>query len=189
MLKTDETDSIQNKSDIDPAIQISSKRLRLTALTDDDKALYCAVMTDPCCMLHVGTQLTSCQAERSFTAALGLTRQQPTTRFYLKVVWRATAEPIGIAAINQLDLTANTVDIGRMLLPEWHGKGLGTELSQLLIRWLHKELNITGFSKHIREGNQAAIRSALKLGFKPVSTSTAGDTTKLQKYLLFVKAR
>lgn len=189
MLKADDTIGIQYKSDIALAKQISSEHLRLTALSDDDKALYCAVMTDPRCMLHVGTQLTSCQAERSFTAALGLTRQKPITRFYLKVAWCATAEPIGIAAINQLDLTANTADIGRMLLPAWQGKGLGTELSQLLISWLHKEFNITGFSKHIREGNQAAIQSAVKLGFKPVGTSTASDTAKVQKYLLSVKAR
>lgn len=164
----------------------NSERLTLSALAGDDQALYCAVMTNPGCMSYVGAQLTPCQAQRSFNAALELTRQQPPTRFYLKVMCRATAQPVGIAAINQLDLTARTADIGRMLLPAWQGKGLGTELSQLLIRWLHTELNITGFSKHIRAGNQAAIQSALKLGFVLVGTSTGADGHSVQKYQLSV---
>uniref|UniRef100_A0A486XKI7 N-acetyltransferase domain-containing protein n=1 Tax=Rheinheimera sp. BAL341 TaxID=1708203 RepID=A0A486XKI7_9GAMM len=165
-----------------------SERLTLSALALDDQALYCAVMTNPGCMSYVGAQLTPCQAQRSFNAALELTRQQPPTRFYLKVTCRATAQPVGIAAINQLDLTAGTADIGRMLLPAWQGMGLGTELSQLLIRWLHTELNISGFSKHIRVGNQAAIQSAIKLGFVLVGTSTGADGHSVQKYLLSVTA-
>lgn len=179
---------MQQSSGIALSVAVSSEHLSLTALSDEDRDLFCAVMTDRQCMLHVGTQLTSCQAGHSFTAALELTRQQPIKRFYLKVVWRATAEPIGIAAINQLDLTAGTADIGRMLLPAWQGKGLGTELSQLLIRWLHNELNISRFSKHIRAGNRAAIQSAVKLGFKPVTMSIASDTHKMQKYLLSLRS-
>lgn len=164
----------------------SSERLTLSALSVNDKALYFSVMTNPGCMSYVGAPLTPGQAQRSFNAALELTRQQPPRRFYLKVVCRTTAQPVGIAAINQLDLTERTADIGRMLLPAWQGKGLGTELSQLLVRWLHTELNITGFSKHIRVGNLAAIQSALKLGFVLDSTSTVADGHNVQKYLLSV---
>ena len=167
-------------------IAANSEQLKITALSDDDEALYCAVMSNPSCMLHVGAQLTPSEAVHSFNAALELTRQQPVRRCYLKVTMRCNDEPIGIAAINQLDLTSGTADIGRILLPTWHGKGLGTELGQLLINWLHGQFNITCFSKHIRVANHAAIQSALKLGFKPASLPKASDNNKVQKYLLYI---
>lgn len=158
----------------------------LSALSDADQDLYCAVMTDPGCMQYVGKLLSSCQAERDFSVVLNLSRQQPVTQFYFKVSLIETGQGIGIASINQLDANSQCADIGRMLLSSWQGQGLGTELSQLLISYLQTELSVDCFTKHIRDGNNAAIQSASKLGFRQVKTSKASKKDGIRKYQLSV---
>ena len=165
-----------------------SSRLELTPLIIKDKNYYCSLMSNAICLKYIGHILTTEQAEERFLLLLNYNMQRPLTRLYLRVSLLATGEFIGIAAINQLNTEARSADIGRMLLPSWHGKGLGTELSQLLIDMLLKECGISFITKHIRDDNLAAIRSARRLGF--VIGNDAGQSLKegFVKYNLMVDA-
>lgn len=165
------------------SINCRSERLQLTALSEADKTLYFAVMADRACMQYVGSPLTYAEAQHSFGAALKLNLQPHIQRFFFSVTQLSDGQSVGIASVNYLNLAANQAEIGRMLLPQWHGKGLGTELSSLLINWLAKEIGIVTFIKQIRVDNKAAIYSALKLGFLKVK-SQLELTTLMEQYQL-----
>lgn len=157
----------------------SSARLQITLLSEDDRALYCSLMTDKASMSYVSSPLSEDKAHRSFEAALKCNQQRHIQRCYFRVALKSNNQSIGIASVNQLDLEKKYAEIGRMLLPKWHSKGLGTELSGMLIRWLAAEWGITTITKQIQAGNLAAVCSAQKLGFtKAVSQSCPAALTE-----------
>lgn len=157
----------------------SSARLQIALLSEDDRALYCSLMTDKASMSYVSSPLSEDKAHRSFDAALKCNQLQQIQRCYFRVVLKSHYQSIGIASVNQLDLAKKSAEIGRMLLPQWHSKGLGTELSGMLIRWLAAEWGITTITKQIQAANLAAVFSAQKLGFtKVVSQSCPASLTE-----------
>lgn len=157
----------------------SSARLHMTLLSEGDRTLYCSLMTDKASMSYVSSPLSEDKAHRSFEAALKCNQQRHIQRCYFRVALKSNNQSIGIASVNQLDLEKKYAEIGRMLLPQWHSKGLGTELSGMLIRWLAAEWGITTITKQIQAGNLAAVCSAQKLGFtKVVSPSCPASLTE-----------
>ncbi|WP_310207167.1 GNAT family N-acetyltransferase [Rheinheimera pacifica] len=146
----------------------SSARLQITLLSEDDRVLYCSLMTDKASMSYISSPLSEDKAQRSFEAAIKCNQQQQIQRCYFRVALKSNHQSIGIASVNQLDLAKKHAEIGRMLSPQWHRKGLGTELSEMLIRWLVTELGITTITKQIQAANLAAVCSAQKLGFTKV---------------------
>lgn len=167
-----------------PLINAYSKQLKLTLLTEEDKALYCTVMAEPGCMQYIGKLLPQADAGRSFAAAVKLNNQHPLKRIYLRASLLSSDQSIGIASINKLDIANKSADIGRMLLPQWQGKGLGSELSRMLIKWLAAELGAVSITKHIRADNTAAIKSALKLGFSATTVLPLIDKDGIARYQL-----
>ncbi|MDR6982779.1 RimJ/RimL family protein N-acetyltransferase [Rheinheimera pacifica] len=125
-------------------------------------------MTDKASMSYISSPLSEDKAQRSFEAAIKCNQQQQIQRCYFRVALKSNHQSIGIASVNQLDLAKKHAEIGRMLSPQWHRKGLGTELSEMLIRWLVTELGITTITKQIQAANLAAVCSAQKLGFTKV---------------------
>ncbi len=167
-----------------PLINDYSKLLHLTALTSDDSKLYCAIMAEPACIRHVGKLLPQIEAENNLSVAIKLNNQRPLTSIYLRVSLLSSGQNIGIASINQLNIENKSADIGRMLLPRWQGQGLGSELSRMLIKWLAAEMGVINFTKHIRDGNAAAIKSALKLGFSETGTLVTTGKEHTTRYQL-----
>ena len=162
-----------------------SRLLQLSPLTIEDNALYANVMTEPDCMRYVGKTLSKARAQQSFAAAIRLNQQQSVTRLYLRVALVSNCQSIGIASINDLNTKTKTADIGRILLPNWQGRGLGSELSSMLINGLAAEFEILTFTKSICKGNIAAIKSAQKLGFFAANI-LAENTEKTSRYLLTI---
>lgn len=163
-------------------IKFASTRLTVSALSATDEELYLEVMTSPLCMQHISAPLSIKHAEKNFNTVLRL-KQQEQPQFLFSVALTGTGQKIGIASVDKLDLKAESADLGRILLPQWHGQGLGTELSHLLISWLGAELGIKKFTKHIRNSNISAIESAKKLGFKLVKTAVVSSQPDISLYL------
>jgi len=134
-------------------------------------------------MSYVSSPLSEDKAQRSFEAALKCNQQKRIQRCYFRVALQSNYQSIGIASVNQLDLAKKSAEIGRMLLPQWHSKGLGTELSGMLIRWLAAEWGITTITKQIQAANLAAVFSAQKLGFTKVVSPTY-PTSLAEQYQL-----
>ena len=163
-------------------IKFASTRLTVSALSATDEELYLEVMTSPLCMQHISAPLSIKHAEKNFNTVLRL-KQQEQPQFLFSVALTGTGQKIGIASVDKLDLKAESADLGRILLPQWHGQGLGSELSHLLISWLRAELGIKRFTKHIRNSNISAIESAKKLGFKLVKTAVVSSQPDISLYL------
>ena len=163
-------------------IKFASTRLAVSALRATDKELYLEVMTNSLCMQHIGAPLSIEQAEKDFSTVLRL-KQQKQPQFLFSVALIESGQKIGIASVDKLDLKAESADLGRILLPQWHGQGLGSELSHLLISWLRAELGIKRFTKHIRNSNAPAIESAKKLGFRLVRTTAVSSQPDISLYL------
>lgn len=166
------------------AMHCRSLRLALTPITAEDKSFYCSLMLDPVCMQYIGTALTQLEAEQAFTAIVNSNFNKLVRRRFLRVSTIDNRHLIGIASINDLDMSTKSADIGRILMPCWQGIGFGSEISQLLIGWLNTELGVTCVTKHIRDNNLAAIQSAKKLGFECVENDVLSDVPCIRKYKL-----
>lgn len=146
-------------------LNIDSEQLRLAPLCQHDVALYCQLMCNQQALCYIHPPLTHDAALQSFNRSLACNLRAAPIRYIYTVQLRQGGDAIGIAALNSLDVTAKHADIGRILLPQWQAKGLGTELSSALMAALTEAFDIRCFIKKIREDNVPAMLSANKLGF------------------------
>lgn len=164
------------------SIHYASARLLVKPLTDEHRDFYCALMTNRQVLQHIHPVLSAQSALHSFQSTLSSNQRCHPIRFVFVVCMRQSGIPIGIAAINHLNLVKGLANIGRILQPQWCGKGLGTELSVAIIRLLAKEFGIHCFVKDIAANNHAAIYSAKNIGFTKISGKSNETIHAIEQY-------
>lgn len=110
----------------------SSARLQITLLSEDDRVLYCSLMTDKASMSYISSPLSEDKAQRSFEAAIKCNQQQQIQRCYFRVALKSNHQSIGIASVNQLDLAKNM----QKLAGCYRHSGIGKAWAQSLVRCL-----------------------------------------------------
>jgi [ribosomal protein S5]-alanine N-acetyltransferase len=68
-------------------------------------------------------------------------------------------------------LSGKVVEIGYGLVPEYRGKGLGTEAVRLLCDWLFAVATVRAVRAETEPDNLASARVLLKNGFEPIGQS------------------
>ena len=83
----------------------------------------------------------------------------------------AESRPVGIAGLHAINWIARSAEF-RVLLgePELWGRGLGTEIAQLMIAYGFELLNLNKVWLGVSLGNEGADRSYVKSGFKEEGT-------------------
>ena len=162
-------------------------RLRLRLLEPGDEALYCALYTDPGVMKHVGPPLSAEAARRGFSVARRRNGEADGAQRRWAVVDRASGEAVGLLALLRDPLDPGNAELGVMLLPAAHGRGLAREISGAVVAhafrpggWgLHRVwarhapghgaaagvLQASGFQPQSPRGGQAIV--ALSRGDRP----------------------
>ena len=148
-----------------PQPELSSPRLRLREVRDDDAAALFAIHSDARVMRYwsypAWTELA--QAEQKIA---DIQRQR---RELDMLVWAiADADTdllIGSSAIFYMDLTQARAEIGYSLHPDWQGRGLASEALQLVLGYVFNELGLRRVEADIDPRNLPSCRLVDRFGF------------------------
>ena len=148
-----------------PQPELSSPRLRLREVRDDDAAALFAIHSDARVMRYwsypAWTELA--QAEQKIA---DIQRQR---RELDMLVWAiADADTdllIGSSAIFYMDLTQARAEIGYSLHPDWQGRGLASEALQLVLSHVFNELGLRRVEADIDPRNLPSCRLVERFGF------------------------
>ena len=148
-----------------PQPELSSARLRLREVRDDDATALFAIHSHPQVMRYwsypAWTELE--QAELKITDIQRQRREEDI------LVWAiADADTdllIGSSAIFYMDLTQARAEIGYSLHPDWQGRGLASEALQLVLSYVFNELGLRRIEADIDPRNLPSCRLVEKFGF------------------------
>lgn len=144
---------------------ISTPRLQIRPLGEQDLQLYLDLYSNVDTMVFVAEPLTADQAANSFRVALSLNSKKPFKRLFLAIFEQGKAA--GLCAINQWSEQKTQVEVGIMLLQQWHGKGFATEALAALIQRVQQKFYAALIKGDLDPDNKAAVQLVLKTGFKP----------------------
>ncbi len=82
------------------------------------------------------------------------------------VVDKESGRMIGTCGFTRFDYPHNVGEIGYVLSPEFHGKGLGTEAASRVLRFGFEELSLHRIEVKFMQGNEASLRVSQKLGMQ-----------------------
>ncbi len=80
------------------------------------------------------------------------------------VVDRESGRMIGTCGFTRFDFPHNSGEIGYVLNPEYHGKGLGTEAAERVLRFGFEQLELHRIEAKFMRGNEASLHVMEKLG-------------------------
>lgn len=83
----------------------------------------------------------------------------------LVIVCKATQQCVGVTGLCLSEESSTDVEVGYLLLPEYHGKGFGTESLLALVQYAKREFPISKFSAIVTDGNVASCKVLEKVGF------------------------
>lgn len=92
--------------------------------------------------------------------------QSSRTEYVFAVISKATGNLIGTAAIRIQDSHSQNGDFGYILHPSQWGRGIGTEVAQILVKFGFQQLNLHRIWATCRPQNIASIRVLEKAGLK-----------------------
>lgn len=144
---------------------LTTDRLRLRLVTEDDAPFYLALANDPAFIEHIGDRQL-----RTVDAALRGLRDGPVAMqakyghsLYLVERLQDSA-PIGLSGLVKRD-TLEHVDIGYAFMPEYRGRGYAFEAGQAVMRHA-AALGIRTLAGIVSPANAASIALLQRLGLR-----------------------
>lgn len=149
---------------------IEGQTVVLRPFVDADLAPIWEMINDP-----VGNDLTATTEEfdvEQITAWYS-TRDDQTDRLDLAIVERATGEFAGEVVLNEYQPATRTCSFRICLRgPNWFGRGLGTEATDLIVRYGFERLGLDRIDLDVLARNPRAQRTYEKVGFVVTAEST-----------------
>ncbi len=75
------------------------------------------------------------------------------------------SNPVGTIIISSIDLDNETGNMNIKILPEFHGKGIGTKALALACQYAFVEMKLSCLTAHILSDNLASVMLFKKIGF------------------------
>ena len=89
------------------------------------------------------------------------------TEIVFLIYERSSGHPIGVTGLDEVDKRNRTAEFGISIgEPDAHGKGYGTETTQLVLDFAFTAQGLHNVMLHVHEYNLAGIRAYTKAGFK-----------------------
>ena len=144
---------------------LKTPRLQLRPIEAAEVALYVRLYGDPAVMHHIAEPLSAAAAARAFEATLRQVRQYPPPLQVWILCEPAAAAEVGLLALARPHATAETAELGTMLLGPGQGRGLAAEAQEAVLdhEFRSGRLQLV-WSRHA-PANRAAAALMLKLGF------------------------
>lgn len=140
--------------------------LHVKPLSFEDMQLYIGLYTSSRVMRFICEPLTTDEAIVSFANALKINAEKRSQRLFLTVKLRDTEHAVGLVCISNLDRINRLVELGSMLLPQFHGKNIAKNAILALMAQVQNCLKINRFMLQIHEYNLPALRAAKLMGYR-----------------------
>jgi len=144
---------------------LTTDRLRLRLVTEDDAPFYLALVNDPAFIEHIGDrQLRTNDAARRGLVEGPIAMQEKYGHSLYMVERLEDGAPIGLSGLVKRD-TLEHVDIGYAFLAEHRGCGYALEAGQAVMG-LAARLGIRRLAAIVSPGNAASIALLQRLGLR-----------------------
>jgi RimJ/RimL family protein N-acetyltransferase len=144
-------------------MDLVSERLSYHKFTPADFTDYLKWYTNDEVMKYItGQGLTQTQAEARFKIALGINEQHPDAGLYA-VKKRGSDQFVGIAKFVYKD--PHEAEVGYGMMPEYWGKGYGSEILDCMVKLSKKHHRITRLIAIVNPENHGSVKVLAKKGF------------------------
>ena len=135
----------------------------------EDEAMYCALYTDPAVMAHIGAPLAPEAARRQFASARLRNADPAGEQRRWSVMDRASGHALGLVALLRDPDDAANAELGVMLLPAAHGRGMARELNDAVLGYAFgRDRGLRRVWARHATGHAAAAAALAASGFLPV---------------------
>ncbi|MBV4504334.1 GNAT family N-acetyltransferase [Pseudomonas sp. BW13M1] len=143
-------------------LELHTDRLYLRTLAEADWPLFLRLHREPETMRHVFDELPESEVRRGFEHRLP--DWSPGAEHWLCLVMtdKASGRNVGVTGLRVL--RPGHAECGYLLLPEWHGQGLGSESLRVIVDFA-SATDLTSLEATVTDGNTASSRVLEKCGF------------------------
>ncbi|MDG3087748.1 GNAT family N-acetyltransferase [Vibrio hannami] len=143
-------------------MKFSSVRLRMAQISENDRSLYLELHTNPNVIDLCFDRPSLKDIELKFQSRLPAWRVDSENWLCLVITEAETGRKVGVTGFK---LENGIAEVGYLLLPEFFGRGYGTESLAALIGWASKSLGITNYEAIVTKGNVGSEKVLTKCGF------------------------
>ena len=145
---------------------IEGKRLYLRELTEKYASeKYCKWLNDPVVNKYLETRKATIESLKKYIKE----KKEDPNCLLFGIFLKNNNEHIGNAKLEPIDFEKKIADYGMIIgETEYWGKGLGTEITKLVVDYAFNELNLKKIRLGVITENLPAIRVYEKVGFKIV---------------------
>ncbi|MGR5094751.1 GNAT family N-acetyltransferase [Vibrio maritimus] len=144
------------------SIAIQTERLSMAQITQADFDLFKRLQTELKVIELCFDKPSDKEIQARFNERLPTWSKGSEEWLCLVISIKQTNEPVGVTGFKVIDGCA---EVGYLLLPEFHGRGIGTESLEALIKWAERDLDLNKFSAIVTKGNRGSERVLEKCGF------------------------
>ena len=143
---------------------IEGKRVYIRELTEKDATeRYCKWLNDPIVNEYLETRKATIEDLKTYINS----RKKSINCIFFGIFLKKNNKHIGNVKLEPIDIVKKTSDFGMMIgEKEYWGKGIGTEVTQLVVNYAFNELNLKKIRLGVIPENMAARRVYEKVGFK-----------------------
>ena len=143
-------------------MKIQTDRLEMAQITADDWGLFQALNQDPAVIQLCFDEPSLEEIKQSFESRLPPWNNRSEHWLCLTMTLKETGEKIGVTGFR---ITDGRAEVGYLILPRYHGQGLGSESLKALITWASEEQGIHSFDAIVTQGNIGSEKVLTKNGF------------------------
>ena len=143
-------------------LELHSDRLYLRPLNEADWPLFLRLHREPDTMRHVFDELPESEVRRGFEHRLPQWSPKAEHWLCLVMVDKAGGCDVGVTGLRVL--RPGHAEVGYLLLPQWHGKGLGSESLRAILAFA-ADSDLKSLEATVTDGNDGSCRLLEKCGF------------------------
>ena len=160
-------------------MKITTFYLTMVPLTSADWPLFQALHTEADVIALCFDPPTKAELQEKFQQRLAPWHNTAEHWLCLTITLRETGQAIGVTG---LCLTSGEAEVGYLLLPQFYGRGFGTESLIALVDWATTTQGITKFKAVVTEGNIGSERVLEKVGFNLAAIVPDAHTIAGKRY-------
>ncbi|NAX46684.1 GNAT family N-acetyltransferase [Photobacterium halotolerans] len=144
-------------------MNLATQQLVLEPITETDWPLFKALHTIPAVIEKCFDAPSDDEIKAKFHSRLQTWTPESGAWLTLVIKEKASGEKVGITGFF---VDQGIAEMGYLLMPEFYGKGYGTESLRAVIQWAEEALGLVLFRAVVTEGNIASERVLEKCGFR-----------------------
>ncbi|KHA58989.1 acetyltransferase [Vibrio variabilis] len=145
---------------------IESSNLIMRSIQESDWSLFERLHQDEEVIKYAFDKPSKEEIRARFNSRLPLWRWGSQHWLCLVIKDKATGNTVGVTGLCHSETKTECVEVGYLLLPEFHGKGMGTESLLALVKYAKQHFPIETFNAIVTDGNIASCKVLEKVGFQ-----------------------